>query len=205
MLKVWGYTGSSNVQKVLWACTELGVAYERVDVGGSHGKLNEEPYQSMNPNLLVPTIEDGKFILWESNSCVRYLADKYGNGKLLPKTAEGRGDASRWMDWQLTTVGPAIRPVFLNLHRTPAEKRDVAAVAAGVKQSNAVFAILERYLAGRKFVAGDELSVGDIPLGPFVYRYLTMKIDRPDLPNVKAWYDRLCQREGYRKFVTVPL
>jgi glutathione S-transferase len=119
MLKIWGRNTSSNVQKVMWAVGELGLPHERLDVGGAFGKTKEEPYLSMNPNSLVPTLEEDGFILWESNSIVRYLARRDGSGKLEPRDAKECARASQWMDWQLSVAGPAIRDAFWGLIRTP--------------------------------------------------------------------------------------
>ena len=205
MIKIWGHANSSNVQKVLWASAELDVAYERVDLGGPFGGLADESYTRLNPNSLVPTIEDGDFVLWESNSIVRYLADKYGGGRLVPGSPEARGDAWRWMDWQATTLAPALQPVFFGLVRTKPEERDQAKIDAGIRASNAAFAIIERYLEGRDYLAGDEMTIADIPFGPFVHRWRTLDFEKPDLPRVAAWYGRLGDRPAYREHVKVAL
>lgn len=207
MLRIWGRKDSSNVQKVLWCCGELGIAYERVDIGGRFGGNRERPYLDLNPNGLVPTLEDEGFVLWESNSIVRYLVDKYGGGWLLPATPEGRGDASRWMDWQLTTLGPAIVPLFWGLVRTPENKRDPTAVREALDKTAQAWRIVEEHLAKTKraYLAGAEFSIGDIPLGIWAYRWFNMPIERPDLPHLKAWYGRLCERPAYRTHVMIPL
>jgi glutathione S-transferase len=142
MIKIWGRNTSVNVQKVMWALGELGVPHERVDVGGSFGKNNEPAYLAMNPNGLVPTLEEDGFLLWESNSIVRYLAAKYGAGKLEPADPRSRARASSWMDWQISVAAPAITPVFWGLIRTPPEKRDTAAIEAGKVKSMAAMKIL---------------------------------------------------------------
>src|ERR1044071_8603489 len=136
MIKIWGRTDSSNVQKVLWCCGELGIAFERVDWGGKFGGNDAQAYRDMNPNGLVPTIQDGDFILWESNSIMRYLNAKYGSGRLLPASPEGMANANRWMDWQLSAFNAAIVPLFWNLIRTPADKRDPKAVAAALDKKS---------------------------------------------------------------------
>src|SRR5262249_30660124 len=130
-MKIWGRTTSSNVQKVMWAIGEMGLKHERIDIGGPFGKNREAAYLAMNPNGLVPTLEeDDGFLLWESNSIVRYLAAKHQAAVLEPKDLRTRARASKWMDWQLSVLGPAITPVFWGLVRTPPEKRDPAAIAA---------------------------------------------------------------------------
>jgi glutathione S-transferase len=204
-IKVWGRRDSSNVQKVVWCCDELGVAFDRVDLGGKFGGNKEKPYLDLNPNGLVPTIEDGGFVLWESNTIVRYLTEKYGGGKLLPPSAEGRAKASRWMDWQLTTLGPAITPLFWGLVRTPEEKRDHAAIQAAINKTGRAWKIVDDQLGRNNFLAGDDFTIGDIPLGVWAYRWFKMPIERPKLDHLSGWYERLCQRPAYQKHIMIPM
>ena len=205
MIKIWGRTDSSNVQKVLWCSGELGLDFERFDVGGKFGGNKDKPYLDMNPNGLVPTIQDGDFILWESNSIMRYFVDKYGQGKLLPSTPEGRANSNRWMDWQLTTLGPAIVPLFWGLIRTPEDKRDPKAISAALERTSNAWKIVDVQLAKAPFVAGDGLTLGDIPLGVWAYRWYNLPTDRPKFANVDGWYKRLCERQPYQKHIMLPL
>src|SRR6266516_4728998 len=146
MIKIWGRNTSVNVQKVMWAMSELGLPHERIDVGGAFGKNKEPAYLAMNPNGLVPTLEEDDFLLWESNSIVRYLAAKHGRGTLEPADLRTRASASRWMDWQLTVCAPAIHPLFWGLIRTPLEKRDIAAINAAKEKIIVVMKILDAQL-----------------------------------------------------------
>ena len=205
MLKLWGRINSINVQKVLWALDELKVPYERTDAGLQFGVVNEPFYRRMNPNGRVPTIEDDGFVLWESNAIVRYLSAKHGAGTLWPNDLRQRADADRWMDWTTSTVAPAITPVFWGLIRTPAEKRDLKAIEEGVEKLAQAFQVLEQGLEGRDHVAGRNFTMGDIPLGTFVYRWRALEVKRPKLPKVEAYYERLQQRAPYRKHVMLPL
>jgi len=205
MLKLWGRINSINVQKVLWALAELGVGYERTDAGLQFGVVNEPFYRKMNPNGRVPTIEDEGFVLWESNAIVRYLAAKHGAGTLCPSDPKQRADADRWMDWATSTVAPAITPVFWGLIRTPVEKRDPKAIEDGIEKLGQAFQVLEQSLEGRDYVAGKSFTMGDIPLGTFVYRWNALEVKRPSLPRVEAYYKRLQQRPAYRKHVMLPL
>jgi glutathione S-transferase len=205
MIKIWGRTDSSNVQKVLWCCDEIDIDFERIDIGGKFGGNKEPAYLVMNPNGLVPTIQDGDFTLWESNSIMRYLIDKYAPGKLLPQTPEGRADANRWMDWQLSTMNPAIVPLFWGLIRTPPEKRDGDAVNTAFQKAAAAWRVVERHLQHRQYLAGNEFSIGDIPLGIWAYRWFNLPIERPPLENLHGWYGRLCNRPAYQKHVMLPL
>jgi glutathione S-transferase len=193
------------VQKVLWALDELGVAFERVDAGLQFGVVNEPFYRKMNPNGRVPTIEDDGLVLWESNAIVRYLSAKHGAGSLWPNDLRTRADADRWMDWTATTLGPAMTPVFWQLVRTPAEKRDAAAIASGAEQCAKLFELFDNALEGRDFVAGKVFTMGDIPIGTFVHRWYALEVKRSALKNLEAYYERLKRRPAYKKHVVKPL
>jgi glutathione S-transferase len=204
MIKIWGRKNSVNVQKVLWCCDELGIPYERVDAGGEFGVTREPEYLAMNPTALIPTIRDGGFTLWESNTIVRYLAAKYGAGSLWPEDPAARALAEKWMDYQLGTAWVAFRAAFLGLVRTPPEKRDPDQIEASLESTAKVLAILDAHLANEDYVAGADLTVGDIALGSTVYRWLNMEIERPEMPNLEAWHRRLSARPAYQKNVMVP-
>jgi len=154
MIKIWGWIGSSNVQKVLWCCDELALAYELEDRGWPYAGYKEPAYLALNPNGLVPTIEDRDFVLWESNSVVRYLADKYGDGKLTPRTPEERASSNRWMDWHLTTMGPLMGPLYRAFIRTAPEDRDSERIRVSQASAEKGWSILGRYLAESDFVGG---------------------------------------------------
>ena len=205
MLKIWGRVNSVNVKKALWAAEELGLKYERVNAGMEHGVTKTSEYLKMNPNSLVPTIDDDGFVLWESHSIVRYLAAKHGMGKLYPADLRARADAERWMDWAFTFQN-AMRAVFWGLIRTPAEKRDAKAIEEGRVKSNQLAAdVLERQLEKKAYVTGDAFTMGDIPIGCEVQRWMRVPIERPRLPNVEAWFGRLRARAAYQKIVDIPL
>jgi glutathione S-transferase len=205
MLKIWGRVNSVNVKKALWATEELGLKYERVNAGMEHGVTKTPEYLKMNPNSLVPTIDDDGFVLWESHSIVRYLAAKHGMGRLCPADLRARADAERWMDWAFT-FQRAMRDVFWGLIRTPPEKRDAKAIEEGRVASNKLAAeVLERQLEKKAYMTGDAFTMGDIPIGCEVQRWMRVPIERPKLPNVEAWFGRLCARAAYQKIVDIPL
>jgi glutathione S-transferase len=205
MRKIWGRANSINVQKVLWCADELGLSYERIDVGGAFGGNHEDRYLAMNPNGLVPTLEEDRFVLWESNAIVRYLAGVHGTGSLCPSDARSRADVDRWMDWQLTTVHHGMTTIFWGLIRTEPEKRDRAAIEAARASLCDLWARLDQHLADRDFVGGADFTMGDIPAGCLVYRWLNLPIERNDLPHLRAWYERLAMRPAYRKNVMIPM
>lgn len=205
MLRIWGRVNSVNVKKALWAAEELGLQYERIDAGLHFGVTKTPEYRRMNPNSLVPTIEDDGFVLWESHSIVRYLAAKHAAGTLWPTDLRVRADAERWMDWAFTFQS-AMRDVFWGLIRTPPEKRDAKAIEAGAKRSAELLgAVLETALAGKDYLAGKSFTMGDIPLGCEVQRWMRVPLERPRLPNVEAWFERLRARPAFLKIVDVPL
>jgi glutathione S-transferase len=204
-IKIWGRNDSSNVQKVLWCCGELGIDFDRVDLGGRFGGNKEQPYLHLNPNGLVPTIDDAGLILWESNTIVRYLTEKYGGGKIIEATPEGRAQASRWMDWQLTTLGPAIVPLFWGYVRTPPEKRDAAALKTALEKTAAAWKIVDDRLAQNAYLAGKDFTIGDIPLGVWAYRWFNLPIERPKLDNFSRWYGALQKRPAYQKHIMIPM
>jgi glutathione S-transferase len=208
MLKIWGRNTSSNVQKAMWAVGELTLPHERIDIGGPFGKNREPAYLAMNPNGLVPTLEeDDGWLLWESNSVVRYLAAKYDKDNVLePKDLRERALASKWMDWQLSVAGPAIFNLFWGMVRTPPEKRDMAAIEASTQKTTGAMTILDAQLGTTKFVAGERFSYGDIPVGIICYRYLRLAEGRPALPNLERWFGEISSRPAFKEHVSsIPL
>jgi glutathione S-transferase len=207
VIKIWGRNTSSNVQKVMWAVGEIGLPHERIDIGGSFGKNREAEYLAMNPNGLVPTLqeEDG-FLLWESNSIVRYLAAKHKATVLEPADLKTRALASKWMDWQLSVAGPAITPVFWGLIRTPPDKRDHAAIEDGKKKTIVAMQMMDEQLAKTAYLAGDAFSCGDIPVGIMAYRYRQLIPERPAQKNLERWYAAISGRRAFKDQVAaVPL
>jgi glutathione S-transferase len=206
MLKIWGRKNSANVQKAMWGIGELGLAHERIDIGGAFGKNNEPAYLALNPNGLVPTLEDGDLVLWEGNAIVRYLASLHGKGTLEPADPKARARAGQWMDWQLSVLGPAIHATFWGLVRTPPEKRDIPAIEASTAKTTAAIKILDAQLAKTAYVAGDTFSMGDIPVGIFGYRFHALVPDRPPLPHFERWYQALAARPAFQDHIlSMPL
>jgi len=204
MLKIWGRSSSSNVQKVLWCCAELGIEFERVDVGGSFGGNRDPEYLSLNPNGLVPTVKDGELIMWESNTICRYLATTRGGERLYPQDPAERTHVERWMDWQLAVVGPPMGQLLMGLVRTAPEARDAGAIEAGRRRALTAWMIVEDELKDRAFLAGEYLSLAEIVLGTQIYRWFTFAIERPELPKLRAWYERMRERPGFKTHIEVP-
>lgn len=205
-MKIWGRLSSINVQKAVWALDECRLRYERLDAGGAFGIVNSPEYRRMNPNGLVPVLEeDDGFTLWESNAIIRYLAGRHPEAGLLPADPRVRADADRWMDWQCTAATPALRDVFWQLVRMKPEERVPATIARSVEASAAAAHILDARLADRPYVAGDVFTMGDIPVGCHVKRWLALPIERPPLPNLERWFARIAERPGAAAVMAVPL
>ncbi len=205
MLKVWGRRNSQNVQKVMWLVGELDLAHEHIDAGGSFGRLSEAEFGALNPNRLVPVIQDNGLSVWESHAILRYLAARYGGRRYWPDDAAERSVFDRWMDWCQAAWQPAfLTGVFWGLYRTPESQRDWNSIRRSIGLCSRLMQIVEGVLEERPFLAGDRFTLGDIPLGATLYRYFELEIDRPALPAVEAWYARLKARPAYREHVMIP-
>jgi glutathione S-transferase len=205
MLKIWGRISSVNVRKVVVTAQELGLAFERIDAGASFGIVKTPEYLAKNPNALIPLIEDDQVQLWESNVIVRYLCARHAPDQLYPLALPARFDAERWMDWQQTTLNPAARDAFMQWIRTPAERRDPAVIARSVAATEPALEVLDHHLADRAFVAGDRLTMADLPLLCEVHRWVNLPQPRPPRPNLDRWYAQLIARPSIRGALDLPL
>ena len=205
MLTVWGRRSSFNVQKVLWLVGELHLAHDHVPAGGSFGGLDAPAFRAMNPHGRVPVIQDNDTVLWESHAILRYLAARHREGDLWARDPADRARVDGWMDWSQTSLQPDfLNGIFWGYYRTPEAQRDWPAIRRSLDRCAAHFRLLDGILADRPFLMGDRMSLADIPIGTSLYRYFELDLDRPDLPNVAAWYQRLQQRPAYRAHVMVP-
>jgi glutathione S-transferase len=206
-LTIWGRANSVNVQKVLWCLAELDLPFERIDAGMQYGVTQEAHYLAMNPNARVPTLVDGDYALWESNSIMRYLCMAYRpDTSIYPKEPRLRAAVDRWLDWTLSTVQPVDRPVFWGLVRTPPAQRDMAAMQKAADAEAEVWRIAEHHLSTRRFIEGDKFSIADIALGAYARRWLGVEgITRPKQPHLERWFALLGERKGFAKFVAPPM
>lgn len=205
MLKIWGRANSTNVKKVLWIVEELDLVHQRIDAGGAYGVVNDPAYRAMNPNGLVPVLEDGDVVLWESNTIVRYLVNRYGDDTLNLTDPVARAQAEKWMDWTTSSFAGAFRDLFWGMVRTPEDQRDMTKINAALESVGKLFAIVDATLAKQPYLSGDDFGIGDIPLGCFAYGWFEMPIERPALPHLEAWYNRLKTRGAYQRAVMIPL
>jgi glutathione S-transferase len=169
------------------------------------GVVNTPAYRAVNPNALVPTLQDGELVLWESNVIVRYLCARYAPDTLYPQALAQRFDAERWMDWQQTTLVGAGSPAFLQWIRTAADQRDLQAIAKSVAATEPLLALLDAHLATRPYMAGDTFTMADIPMACDVHRWFGLPQPRPDLPHLQRWFDAILQRPATRGVLDLPL
>ena len=205
MLKIWGRMSSINVRKVVWAVQELGLNVQRTDAGGQFGLVMTPEFIAMNPNSLVPVLEDGAFRLWESNVIVRYLCARYAAGELYPEPLAARFDAERWMDWQQTTFNPAGRQAFLQWVRTPAEQRRHDLIAESNAATEPLLALLDEHLAQQPYLAGDRFTMADIPVGCEIHRFFGLPQPRTPRPHLERWFAAVSARAGARGVIDQPL
>lgn len=208
MLRIWGRMSSINVRKVVWAVQELGIpSVQRTDAGGQFGIVREPRYLALNPNGLVPLLEDDDTgtVLWESNAIVRYLCARHAPGDLYPEGLRERFVAEQWMDWQQTTLNPAGRDAFIQWVRTPAAQRCDALIAASVAATEPLMGMLDAHLARQPFMAGERFTMADIPVGCEIHRWWGLPQERMARPHLERWYNNVSSRPGARGVLDLPL
>ncbi len=206
-ITIWGRANSVNVQKVLWCLRVLELAYGRIDAGMAFGKNREPDYLAMNPNGRVQTLVDGDFVLWESNSIMRYLVLAYRpQSPLYPQEPKRRAAVDRWLDWTLSTLQPVDRPVFWALVRTPGEKLDMVAIQKDADAEAVQWRIVDAQLATRRFIEGDDFTLADIALGAYARRWFGVEgISKPRLAHLDRWFAQVASRPGFRQFIAPPM
>jgi glutathione S-transferase len=206
VLRIWGRLSSINVRKVVWAAQELGLAFERTDAGGSFGIVRQPEYLRMNPNALVPLIDDDGFQLWESNVIVRYLCARHdATGLLYPAALDQRFDAERWMDWQQTTLNPAGRDAFIQWIRTTEAQRQPELIARSCATTEPLLDMLDAQLARHAYLAGPRFTMADIPVACEIHRWWGLPQPRQPRPHLERWYRQVSARAGARDVLNQPL
>ena len=206
MLNVWGRKNSTNVKKVLWCIEELALPYNREEASGAFGVVDCPEYRALNPNGRVPMIDDDGFVLWESNAIVRYIAARYGSDTAwYQNDVCVRAQADKWMDWATASLADPFRDLFWGIVRTPPEQQDWEVINAALKKCAELLSIVDQALSQKPYLSGDEIGMGDIPLGAFIYAWFEMPIERPLMPHLEGWYERLQKRPAYRSAVMTAL
>ena len=203
-IELWGRRNAYNVLKVLWLLEELELEYDHHELGSSPGDLESAGFAALNPHRRIPVIRIDGEIVWESNTILRYLAERYAQGELLAQEVYARSLAERWMDWELARLQPDFIDLFWGYYRTPIAERDVAGIEDARRRCADDMQQLDRHLADRAYLAGDRFSVGDIPCAVCLYRYFNMGLEVESPPNLAAWYARLSRRRAYRATIMLP-
>ena len=217
MLKIWGRPTSICTQRALWALVETGVPYVftlasatmgpagHVSKGGpAFGVVDTRDYRAMNPNGTVPTIDDHGFVLWESNAIVLYLAAKYAPRQLYGDDVATLARASQWMAWTNEHLEPHLHTLVMELVRLPPSERNPTEAEAAARAILEPLAMLDAHLRRQPFVAGSTFTIGDITLGCSVHRWMLFITDRPRMPSIEAWHERLASRPGFKLHVAPP-
>jgi len=205
MIRVHGRNTSSNVQPVMWICAELGLEVERIDVGGAFGGTDTPAYRAMNPMGRIPVMQDGELTLFESQAILRYLAAQYGRDALWPADAHACAVQDMWMEWAKQNVAPEFTyKIFWQLIRTPAAERDHTLLQSGIEAVQRLMPIADARIAQDGWLAGKTISLADFTFGVNLYRYYTLDFDRPETPNLDAYYQRLLARAPYREHAMIP-
>ena len=211
MMRLWGRKSSINVQKVLWCLAELGLKegsdFERIDAGLQFGIVRSPEFLKLNPNGLVPTLEDGDLVLWESNTIMRYLAAQYDKNKRFPSDVNSQFGSEKWMDWQVGTLWPVLRLAFLGLTRVPEAERNHAAIQKAYQDTNQLFALLNQTLESQAYCSGKQFHIGDIVLALCVHRWILLNETFPqqtglrtDLKNIERWVKQLQAETHFQEF-----
>ena len=190
MITILGKTTSINVRKVLWTCEEAGITYQQEDYGSGFASTETDAFRALNPNAMVPVLQDGDVVLWESNVIVRYLCAKHSMGTLYPAELAARFDAERWMDWQQTTLNPAGRDGFIQWVRTAPAQRDAATYLQSVAATEPLLALLDAHLAQQPYLVGDSFTMADIPVACEIHRWRALPLSdtAPATPHLDRWY-----------------
>ena len=204
MLEIWGRKNANQVIQVLWTISELGMEHKRYSIGTSAGDLDTAQYKSLNPNSKIPTIRDNGFVMWESHAIIRYLARQYGFGGLYPEDPQKAAISDQWMTWSSDGFMGAFFPGFWQLVRTEESQRNYNQIAEMAKQSAELLKVLEGHLVNNNFVAGNDFTYGDIPLGVLIHKYFVLDIKRPSMPGIEAWYERLTNRTPFQEHAMQP-
>jgi len=205
MIKVWGRASSSNVQVVLWCLQELDIEYTRIDAGFTYGVTDTAEYLKMNPNGVVPTLQDGSNSpLFESSAINRYLASQYAPESFWPADPSMRAVVDMWGEWAKLNVGLNFSgPLFWPTVRLAPGSKSQEEIKAAADALDKFMTIADSQLARSQFLANDNFTLADVVFGHILYRYYDIEIPRTELEHLARYYDTLKMRDAYRNTVMV--
>jgi GST-like protein len=201
-LYTWGTPNGRKVSIMLEECA-LAYRVHKVDIG--KGEQFREEFVAINPNSKIPAIvdydgPDGRAMkLFESGAILVYLAGK--TGRFLPRTVRGKYEALQWLMFQMGGIGPMFGQAHHFLRAAP--EPVPYAIERYTNEARRLYGVLERRLAHAPFLAG-EYSVADIATYPWVARHEWHKVDLPEFPSVKRWFETISRRPAVARGMAVP-
>ncbi|WP_255215148.1 glutathione binding-like protein [Paraburkholderia youngii] len=200
-ITVLGRNTSSNVQKVMWLLAEINRGCERIDVGGKYGGKKGGATLATTRTASSRRSIHGDIVIWESNTILRYLANVFRLSELYPNGHAERANVERWMDWQLSSFGPANVLLYQSIVRTPIAERNEDVIEQHRARNATHLAILEQTPSNHRFIAGDKFTLGDVSMGALVHRWFKLSVMRPDHPHLRGCYDSMCERRPFVEHV----
>lgn len=201
-IKLHVFPPSPNGRMVLIAAAEAGVDADICTVDLFKREHEKPEFLALNPNGLMPVLEDGDFVLWESTAIMQYLAARQPGRSLWPEDAKAQADVSRWLSWRLAHWGPTCGIfAFQNLVKplSGLGDPDPAEIARGEGAMAKLGRILDDQLAGKSFITGDQITLADIAIGSWLTHCEQTKIPIAGFSEVMRWRESLEGREAWKK------
>jgi glutathione S-transferase len=199
-MKLYQFPLSPNCQKVVALASEVGVALELAPVDLFKGQSRTPELLAKNPNGKLPILEDGDFVLWESNAMLGYIAAKADRTDLAPSAPRERAEVERWLSWHNAHFAPAIRKVaFERVVKKLAGRGapDEAIVQQGIAEFAEVARVLDQSLGSKEYLCG-RLTIADFALIPSAALTESCGLDFGPYPNAKRWLERMLARDSVR-------
>ena len=203
MLTVYGRKSSSSVQLVMWAIDELEIDHNRLDYGHGYASTETEAYLAKNPMGRIPVIEDASLTMFESAAILRYLGATYGDNDFWPRAPEKRGPLDTWAEWGKNTFTEAVLDIFVYDVRLSPKTRDPVILERAIEKLSPLARIFDTRVKNKTWIGGEVFTFADVACGHILYRYFNLAWERPDLPALASYYERLQQRPAFRKHVMV--
>ena len=196
MLTIYGRKSSANVQKVHWICLEGNLKFKAINIGGKYGGHTSPEFKQINPNSTIPVLKDNDFIIYESNSIIKYISDKY---KIL-KSNNQKDIAlnNQWIDWASLVFGLQCATYTAHNMLLPVEQRNPTIASESKKKIITSFEILDNQLNKYNFILNDELGLADIPIGCWLHRCVILDLKFSEFKSLDRWYRKLKQNKAYQ-------
>ena len=199
MLTVYGRKSSANVQKVRWICREGNLEFKTEIVGGKHGGLTSPDFRRLNPNGTIPVLIDGAFILYESNTIIKYISNKFNI--LKSDTQEKIALNNQWIDWSSSVFGLNCSTYTAHNILLPIEQRNPTLASEAKKKIRSCFELLNTQLEKTNYFLDNELSLADIPIGCWIHRCVVLSLEISEFKLLENLYTNLKERNAFKTSV----